>query len=135
MRRVLPASPSVVYDAWLDPEALAEFITRFPTRAGEIDVDSRVGGRFRIDMIDSDSVVHIVGEYLELDRPGRLRFTWTSTLGGGFDSIVTVTLEPEGDDRTVMTIEHAQLPHDWVADHEKGWTRIALQLEAKLARR
>jgi len=128
VRRVLPAPPELVYDEWLDPSALAEFITPAPSRSGRIEIDSRVGGRFQIEMVDLDRTVHIVGEYLELERPSRLRFTWRSDLGRGFDSVVTITLDAHGDGQTMMTIEHARLPLEWAPDHEAGWTRIAAQL-------
>lgn len=134
VRRVLPAPPVVVYDQWLDPHALAAFITPAPARSGLVEVDPRVGGRFSIEMIDPDQVVHITGEYLELDRPRRLRFSWSSSLGGGFDSAVTVTFEADGETRTLMTIEHALLPADWRADHQQGWERIAAQLASTMAR-
>jgi uncharacterized protein YndB with AHSA1/START domain len=42
-------------------------------------------------MIDPEVVINVTGEYLELDRPNRLRFTWNSELGGGFAGVVTVT--------------------------------------------
>ena len=133
VQRILPAPPEVVYDEWLDVDALAEFIAPFPTRPGRIELDPRIGGRYQIEMINPDSVVQVTGVYLELDRPRRLRFTWTSDLGGGFDSIVTITFEPHHGARTLMTIEHAQLPSEWRADHEEGWTQIARQLEERVA--
>jgi uncharacterized protein YndB with AHSA1/START domain len=130
VRRVLPAPPEIVYDEWLDAEALAEFITPAPARSGVVEVDPRIGGGFRIDMVDASTTVHISGEYLDLERPNLLRFTWRSDLGGGFDSVVTVSLTPHGEGETLMTIEHAMLPPDWRDDHERGWGRIAQQLEA-----
>jgi uncharacterized protein YndB with AHSA1/START domain len=133
--RVLPAEPAVAYDAWLDPESLAHFICPAPATPGPIECDPRIGGRLRIDMLGPQQVTHIVGEYLELERPHRLRFTWDSDYGGGFHSIVTVTLEPLGVGRTLMTIEHAPLPAHVVADHENGWARIAAQLEQALVNR
>jgi uncharacterized protein YndB with AHSA1/START domain len=135
VRRVLPAPPDVVYDEWLDPEALADFVCPHPTTAGPIEVDARLGGRLLITMVDPGSVVEITGEYLELERPRRLRFTWNSGYGGGFRSIVTVTLEPYGDEQTHMTIEHTQLPARFTDDHQRGWTIDADQLERRLGRR
>ena len=132
VRHVLPAPPEVAYDAWLDPEALAEFITPAPSHTGRIEIDPRLGGALRLEMVDGEKVVEIRGEFLELDRPSRLRFTWQSTLGGGFDSMVTVTFEPSGERETTMTIEHALLPPDWRSDHEAGWARIASQLAARM---
>jgi len=132
VRRVLPAPPDVVYAEWLDPEALAEFICPYPARPGIVECDPRVGGRLRIDMIDPEQVVTITGEYLVLDPPTLLRFTWNSTLGDGFAGVVTVTLEPHGDAQTAMTIEHTRLPWQWRDDHRKGWALIAEQLERVL---
>lgn len=132
VRRVLPAPPDAVYDEWLDPEALAEFICPPPARPGIVECDPRVGGRLRVVMIDPEQVVNVTGEYLVLDRPALLRFTWNSELGGGFASVVTVTLEPHGDAETLMTIEHARLPRDWRDDHAKGWALIAEQLDRAL---
>jgi uncharacterized protein YndB with AHSA1/START domain len=133
VRRVLPARPEVVFDEWLDPDALAEFICPAPTRAGIVECDGRVGGQLRVDMVDVDRVVHVTGEYLEVDRPRRLRFTWITDFGGGFDSVVTVTFEPHGERDTLMTIDHAELPPGWRDDHEQGWGTIASQLAARLA--
>jgi len=132
VQRLLPAPPEVAFDEWLDPEALAEFTCPYPTRAGVVECDPRVGGRLRIDMIDDDSVVHVTGEYLAIDRPHRLHFTWTTDLADGFDSIVMVAFEAHGDGQTLMTIEHAQLPSEWRSDHERGWAIIADQLADKL---
>ena len=83
-------------------------------------------------MVDEDAVVHVTGEYLELDRPRRLHFTWTTDYGDGFDSIVTVTFEPHGPGETLMTIDHAELPPQWRDDHERGWGLIAAQLAQRL---
>ena len=135
VRRVLSAPPDVVYDEWLDPEALAAFICPHPATPGPIACDPRVGGQLSIVMVGVSRVVRITGQYLELERPKRLRFTWNSDLGGGFDSVVTVTLEPHGEDQTLMTIDHAQLPPAWSPDHERGWSRIAEQLDWKIQAR
>jgi len=134
VRRVIAAPPEAVYDEWLDPDALAEFICPYPSTAGAIEVDARLGGRLVIEMVDPGQVVRITGEFLELHRPHRLRFTWNATFGGGFNSVVTVTFEPHGDGQTLMTIDHAQIPTDWTADHERGWALIADQLDRKLTR-
>ena len=91
-----------------------------------------VGGRLRIDMIDDDSVVHVTGEYLAVDRPHRLHFTWTTDFADGFDSIVMVTFEAHGDGGNPDDDRDAQLPSEWRSDHERGWAIIADQLADKL---
>jgi uncharacterized protein YndB with AHSA1/START domain len=132
--RVLPAPPEVVYDEWLDVDALTEFMCPSPGRPGTVECDPRVGGKLRIVMIQPDHVVNVVGEYLDLSRPRRIRFTWNSDYRGGFESVVTVNLDPHGEDETLITIEHQRLPEHVARDHEQGWSSIASKLEGLLAR-
>jgi uncharacterized protein YndB with AHSA1/START domain len=138
VQRVLPAPPDVVYDEWLDPDAMTEWMCPRPSRATRIELDPTAGGRFRIHIDDEGFGLSLTGRYLELDRPHRLRFTWTSSTWSGDDpeSVVTVTLEPHGDEETLMTtIHHELLPIDLVEGHRSGWARIAQQLEDSLGGR
>ena len=133
VRRVLPAPPEVAYDEWLDEEALAEFMCPYPVRATRVEIEPRIGGRFFVVMTDADHSTEISGRYLELERPHRLRFSWS--YAPGVDSVVTITFEAHGDDETLMTIDHTKLPPEDVASHTSGWASIAEVLERKLAAR
>lgn len=132
--RVLPAKPDVVYDEWLDVDALTEWMCPRPARATRIELDPRVGGRLRIDIDEAGSQFYVTGKYLVLDRPHQLSFTWSCSTWTDpeLESVVTVTLEPHGPAQTLMTIHHALLPPHVVAEHERGWAQIAKQLAAKL---
>ena len=44
-QRVMPATPELVFDQWLDPESLAEWMCPRPVRVIAITVEPRVGGR------------------------------------------------------------------------------------------
>ena len=133
VRRVLRAPPEVVYDEWLDPEALSEWMCPRPARATSIELDGRPGGRFRIDIAELGQRFSVEGTYLRLERPRRLEFTWTcSTWSASVESRVTVTLDDHGSNETLMTIRHEQLPDDLLDQHREGWERIAEQLEAQL---
>ena len=134
VQRVLPAPPEVVFDEWLDRDALVEFMSPDPARASRVECEPWVGGRYLIEMVNDDSITRMTGEYLELDRPRRLRFSWRSDSHGGFDSEVTVSFEPTGNDETLMTIDHALPPH-LVDDHQQGWTKFAERLATRLAAR
>jgi uncharacterized protein YndB with AHSA1/START domain len=131
VQRVLPAPAEVVFDEWLDRDALMEFMSPDPARASKVECEPWVGGRYLIEMVNGDSVTRMTGEYLELDRPRRLRFTWRSDSHGGFDSVVTISFEATCNDETLMTIDH-ELPAHLVGDHEQGWNKIAERLAAKL---
>jgi len=101
-----------------------------------VTVEPHVGGRVRFDVDTSGSLVLITGQFLDIDRPKLLRFTWSHS--GWVDptvtSIVNVAFEPVGDDQTLMSIEHSLLPPEAYEDHHRGWTVTADQLVALLPR-
>jgi uncharacterized protein YndB with AHSA1/START domain len=135
VQRPLPASPEVVFDEWLDPGALSEWMCPRPARCLNVETEPWVGGRVRFDIEDSGSVFFVTGRYLTIDRPSRLAFTWSCSTWAdpAVESVVTVTLQPHGDRQTLMTIEHALLPPEVVERHAQGWILIAGQLDAALA--
>ena len=136
VQRVMPAPPDAVYDEWLDPDALRDWMCPRPARPIAIELDPTVGGAVRIDIEEDGVEFFVVGHYVELDRPNRLAFTWSCSTWEDptHQSVVTVTFEPSGEQETLMTIEHELLPADLVARHEAGWVQIAAQLAAALSR-
>ena len=132
VERVLPAAPDAVYAAWVQAEALAQFIAPAPGTA-RVELDPRVGGRLRIVMTFPDRVTEIEGEFLVLDRPHRISFSWRP-LRAAFDSVVTVAFEPHGEAQTRMTITHTRLPAEWLSSYETGWGSIAEALDRRVRR-
>ena len=137
VRRVMPAPPEDVYDEWLDPEALRDWMCPRPAYATTVECEPWEGGVLRLDIDDAGRPMTVTGRFLELRRPHRLRFTWYCSTWAPDDpeSIVTVTLDAHGLDQTLMTIEHSRLHPDLQAQHEKGWYAIAEQFAAALAHR
>jgi uncharacterized protein YndB with AHSA1/START domain len=103
-----------------------------PAHATHVECDPRVGGRLRIVMAYPGSTSEILGEFLELDRPRRLRFSWTPD--SAFESLVTVDLEPRGMNATLMTITHTLLPDALAPAYGEGWSAIAGHLADRLGR-
>ncbi len=134
VRRVLPACPGEVFQEWLDPEAMREWMCPRPAHATKVELEPVVGGRFRIDISEAGADFYVSGTYLELDPPHTLRLTWSCSIWDDptLQSIVTVTLEPHDDTSTLMTINHVLLPPAIIEDYERGWTAIAAQLESRL---
>ena len=128
VEHVVPAPPAEVFDAWLDQAALREFICPAPGRAADVAIDPRVGGTYRFLMCLPDRELVVTGEYLALDRPERIAFTWRCSDTGDLESIVTVTFAPQGDQTTRMRITHSMLPATLVRQHLDGWTLVARQL-------
>jgi uncharacterized protein YndB with AHSA1/START domain len=136
VQRVMPATPEVVFDEWLDPEALQEWMCPHPVRVVDVTVDARVGGTVHFDVDDSGTRVLISGQFLAIERPHLLRFTWSNSNWEDPTqaSVVTVTFAPVGREETLMSIEHSLLPPTEFESFHTGWITTFDQLAGKLAR-
>ena len=134
VQRVMPATPEVVFDQWLDPESLEEWMCPRPVRVLEVTVEPRIGGSVRFDVDDSGTRVLITGQFMTIDRPNLLRFTWSNSNWPDptVASVVNVAFEPVGDDQTLMSIEHSLLPPEEFESFDNGWTLTCEQLAAVL---
>lgn len=107
--RTFTASPRRVWQAWLDPECIAAWWhpAGAATPRDSVQVDPRVGGRYRYTMVNQEdgTCVKTGGVYRELTEPSRLSFTWGEPDADPDDTpIVTITLEPVGEG-TRMTFD------------------------------
>ncbi len=137
VRRIMPAVPEEVFDEWLDPASLREWMCPRPTRCVTVDVEPKVGGAFRFDVDDEGVNVLITGRFTTIDRPRRLEFTWSNSYWADptAASVVAVTFEPLQDDQTLMSIEHTLLPAGEYDSFHAGWVRTADQFADVLAGR
>ncbi|MFI5184075.1 MAG: SRPBCC domain-containing protein [Vicinamibacteria bacterium] len=127
--RVLAASADEVYDAWIDPESLAVWMAPGSVVGSVVEVDARVGGRFRIVMKGPDCDHEHTGEYRVLERPNRLVFTWISESTRGLASIVTVDIRPRGTREVELTLTHEGLEDEATrSKHRSGWGDILRKL-------
>lgn len=133
LERVLPATPGDVFAAWTTAEVLETFMCPGDVTVAHIDVDARVGGRFRIVMREGGRDLDHRGEYRILEPGRRIVFTWASAATGGRDTLVTIELAPHKDG-TRMLLVHEELPEgDTVRSHQCGWTTITEKLARYLA--
>jgi uncharacterized protein YndB with AHSA1/START domain len=134
--RVISASPEEIFDAWTDAASLAVWMAPGAVERSVVSVDPRVGGRFRIVMKGPDCDHEHTGEYLVLERPRRLVFTWTSAATQGRATTVSVELVARGPDETELTLLHEGLPDETAAErHRSGWGDILRKLEADVSER
>ncbi len=128
--RRFDASPERVFDAWLDPRKARKFL--FATPSGEMvraEIDPRVGGSFLfVDRRDGVDVDHI-GEYLEIDRPRRLAFTFSVPLYSAEITRVFIEIVPV-DGGCELTLTHEGVLPDWESRTRAGWGSILDQLNA-----
>jgi uncharacterized protein YndB with AHSA1/START domain len=132
LKRRIRAAPAQVYAAWTDPEKLARWFGPKDTVAGSVraEVDVRPAGRYQMSFATDDGERHRVGGvYREVVPGSRLVFTWAWQSTPERESIVTVTLVPDGDG-TLLTLHQEQLFDQKARDgHERGWTGSLDKLE------
>ncbi len=129
------AAPERVFDAWLSPDLLGQWMFGAKVRDEEIlriSVDGRVGGSFSFLVRRQGEEIDHVGKYLEIDRPRRLVFTWG--IGEGDSSRVIIDIVPSGTG-CELTLTHELHPDwaDYAARTEAGWTKMLGLLEEVLS--
>ena len=123
--RRFTASPTRVFDAWLDPTTAGKWL--FATPSGEmvrVEIDARVGGGFCIVERRGEDAEHY-GEYLEIDRPRRLVFTFPPEKGGRDVSRVSVEIAPASTG-CELTLTHDMEPEweEYAGRTREGWAQI-----------
>jgi uncharacterized protein YndB with AHSA1/START domain len=136
LKRRLNAPPAKVYAAWTNPKKMTRWFAPSSVKPGseQASIDARVGGRYRLSFSKEDGEYYEVGGvYREVVPNQRLVFSWAWHSTPERESLVTVTLKPDGGG-TLLTLHHEQLFDQAARDsHEQGWTGMLDNLERHLA--
>jgi len=113
----IAASPDAVWEFLVDPDKA----TRWMGQSASF--EPRPGGLYRVEVIPGNTAA---GEFVELDPPRRLVFTWGWEPGGsGKVPVGTSTVEIEllpTDEGTMLRFTHRGLPdEDAAQSHAHGW--------------
>ena len=93
-----------VFDAWLNPALAREWFAPGLGEMTRVEIDARVGGTFWLVQKRGTDEAHHTGEYLEIDRPRRLVFTWRTP---PLEDVSRVIIEIETtDDGCELTVTH-----------------------------
>ena len=125
VRRRLRARAEQIFDLWTKPDLMVRWMSPFP---GAVDCqascDLRPGGAFSLVMLSGESRREVSGAYVQVDRPRKLVFTWIGPLTNNVNTLVTVELNPRGDE-TDLVVTHERLPTQAIHEgHTKGWGNI-----------
>jgi len=132
VRRFIPVPSERVFAAWLDPASPAAWMRPAGTTDVTAEVDPRVGGKFRIVMAQGPAQFEHIGEYLVIEPPRRLSFTWISEATDHRPTTVTIEfLEREGGTELILT--HRQVPPSQLESHRSGWSDAVRELQRKLS--
>ena len=114
-----------VFDAWLNPEMLSQFILPMPGMPQpQTETDAREGGGFTITMQVGDDKIPHTGKYLEISRPNKLVFTWDSPFSTE-GSTVTLEFNEIENNKTNVNLTHVKFIDEKSREnHEGGWGNI-----------
>jgi len=131
--RFASAKPERVFDAWLDPRTASKWLFATPTgKITRCDIDARVGGKFSIVRVDENGEFDHEGEYLEIDRPRRLVFTFGVVRLSKEMSRVVIEIAPSGEGCELTLTNEGVLP-EYADRVPEGWAMILGNLEKSLA--
>jgi uncharacterized protein YndB with AHSA1/START domain len=123
VRRFIPVPRERVFAAWLDPASLAQWMRPGGMTGAKVETDPRVGGKFRIVMVQGRKEFEHTGEYLSIEPPAGLSFTWISDATDHKSTEVTLEfLERPGGTELILT--HRRLPASQIESHRNGWSDI-----------
>jgi uncharacterized protein YndB with AHSA1/START domain len=111
-----------VFDAWLDPAWIGRWMFGPNVREEQIvrlGCEPRVAGKFSFVVNRGGIEIDHVGEYLEIDRPHCLVFTWATRDSLPATSRVVVEIVPLDDASCELTLTHVMGP-DWAAFVDKA---------------
>ena len=135
VRRHIGVPRERVFEAWLDSESMAHWMRPADFTHAMVTVDPRVGGGFRIVMEgrnDGGDYEHR-GEYLVIEPPSLLSFTWISRATAYQPTVVTVEFHERGIG-TDLVLTHRRLHPKAVESHREGWTDVVRLLDEVLVR-
>ncbi|WP_203757061.1 SRPBCC family protein [Cellulomonas chitinilytica] len=124
--RTYPAPRQLVWDAWTDPDQLAQWWgpRGVSTPRESIELDLRPGGRIRFDMVDDATGARYPnsGTVLEVDPPARLVWSDNGFPDGTGKGTTTVTFTAVADTTTILHVHVVTDLGDTLrADAERGW--------------
>ena len=132
IRRRFKTAPARLYAAWTEPAQISRWFGPGPAEVRKAEIDLRVGGRFHIIFYSTDDGEEhdVSGVYREVVKDRKLSFTWAWKSTPERESLVTVTLKPDGDG-TWLTLHHEQFFDQGARDrHHFGWSGALEKLAA-----
>ena len=133
IRRNMPAPRDVVYEAWIDPQGIREWMCPGDAISAEAVLDVRVGGSYRIVMRSRERDYVHTGVYQVVEPNAKLVFTWTQE-GNEITTLVTVEFLARGSESELVLTHERFTKADVAQRYQSGWGTIAEKLAAFLAR-
>ena len=136
MNRPLPAAPSLVFEAFTDPNDLARWWGPEGFSTPSLEFDPRVGESYRIEMQPPEGdAFYLTGEFRVVDPPTRLAFTfrWEDPDPDDVETLAALSFRDLGDSTKVALTQGPFKTEARRGLHRDGWTDSFDKLERLIA--
>ena len=133
--RVFDAPAEWVFRLLTEPTELTKWWGPHGFSTPEVQIDLRVGGSYRFTMQPPEGeAFHLSGEFLEIQAPSALRFTfrWDEPVPDDRETVVELTLESLGEGTKVTLTQEAFATEERLELHRGGWADSFEKLDAVL---
>ncbi|MEM9059357.1 MAG: SRPBCC domain-containing protein [Pseudomonadota bacterium] len=136
IRRTFDADMRTLWAALTDPKAWMQWMGAKMATPKRCEADLRVGGAWLIEMRGNETGDdhNVKGEFVEVDEPTRVSFTWAWYSQPDAVSLVTYALSDAGNGKTTLTLSHERFASTEARDgHSMGWNASLDTLETYLS--
>jgi uncharacterized protein YndB with AHSA1/START domain len=129
----IAAPPARVFQAITDPRQMLQWWgDKGMYRTTKCETDVRVNGQWKSTGVSGNGdTFQVSGEYLEVDPPRRLVYTWLATWTGALKTTVSWNLEPHNQGTLVKLQHYGFAGHaDAAKSHAQGWERVLAWMQA-----
>ncbi|TDQ41030.1 SRPBCC family protein [Aureibacillus halotolerans] len=143
MTRQFNVEPERVFDAWLNPEIMSKWFFTLENTNKVTQNNPEVGGTWEIVDHREGMDYRAIGEYLEIDPPKKIVFTFKMPQFSELEDTITVELKKiqEGCEMTFTHVIHTPHEENWTEadieralrakhdDTEQGWNYMFMGLK------
>jgi uncharacterized protein YndB with AHSA1/START domain len=134
--RTLPAAPSRAFEAFTDPDQLAQWWGPEGFSIPRVRFEPRAGDSYRIEMQPPEGdAFGLTGEFRAVDPPHRLAFTfrWEEPDPDDVENVVELAFRDAGEATELSVAQGPFATEARRALHRDGWTDSLNKLEALLS--
>lgn len=135
--RRLPAPPPSVWNAFTEPDRLAQWWGPQGFSIPSLRFEPRVGEGYRIEMQPPEGeAFHLAGEFRAVEPPRRLAFTfrWEEPDPDDVENVAELVLRDAGESTELALVQAPFRTEARRALHHDGWSDSLDKLEALLSR-